>query len=985
MTKYEWVQNDHEEIETDLTTLDGAPRDLDLTGRKVNYVLRHYLGPKVADKEANVQGTTAKVELTPDNLSRTSKHMAEWVITGGEDDPTTLPKDGSIGAKVRASVDNGGNVAEPLVEDKTVDTLTVNGLTGSLTDGTEIDDLVGTNLSVSGGTLKATDTDTQLSDEDVQDLVAGLLSGSGATSVSYDDSNDSVTVESTDTNTQLSGEQVEDIVAELVEGSGATSVSYDDTNGTLTVDSTDTDTQLSDEEVQDVVADFVLAGNNVAVSYDDSGNVLSVSSTDTNTQLSDEEVEDIIGGLVTGSGATSVSYDDSNGTLTVESTDTDTQLSDEDVQDVVGGLVTGSGATSVSYDDSNDVLTVSSTDTDTQLSSEEVEDMVASYLLGGNNVQISYDDANDTLTIDANHDHSGETLGTSSSPVSTVHADVTNAGELSADTSTTAEKPVYDVASYGATGDGSTDDTAAIQSAIDTGISNGGGTVYLPNGTYVISDELVVGDGISIEGDGRDATAIETDQSGSGASFPGAMIAGTDVSDFHLEGLSMVGPGVNASYGAMLYLDRNNADNVPNVSVEDVFGEGFAAGNAFAINTPIMCNFRNLRVQKVSGTGIAMFNGGTSVNMDNCYTLTCTEAGFFLQTITYSTLRGCAAEGCGVGYDFDRLRNSAVIGCGAEENFYRTDSYPGVHYRFVGGSHNELNTSYARGFVDNGDVSQLAYIEADNTELDVEQFRGVYETVAPSDDYRVQNGATVGVVESDFEGPGRTGTPVYERADGDVISQSVTTGELSVTRDFNPAGTESVHFNFLPPVEYLRDNSSGSGFGAISKPGALLFGTGGTQDSLGECWYHPGDDNDVTSPIEIQDWSRDRSWRCYVSVNDVGEIIRFGNGLLRDDHQWIGFEFDSGALYAVSNDSNTKNRTQIDSAPSPGAYDFRMEFTSGTRTVYYVDGTQRAEHTSNLPSGDSRAPFILAGRAENQNSATDAQGGYQKIELVVHK
>lgn len=42
-------------------------------------------------------------------------------------------------------------------------------------------------------------------------------------------------------------------------------------------------------------------------------------------------------------------------------------------------------------------------------------------------------------------------------------------------------------AAYGATGDGSTDDTAAIQAALDQVQTDGGGTVYVPGGTYSIA------------------------------------------------------------------------------------------------------------------------------------------------------------------------------------------------------------------------------------------------------------------------------------------------------------------------------------------------------------------------------------------------------------------------------------------------------------------------------------------------------------------
>lgn len=44
----------------------------------------------------------------------------------------------------------------------------------------------------------------------------------------------------------------------------------------------------------------------------------------------------------------------------------------------------------------------------------------------------------------------------------------------------------FNVRDYGATGDGATDDTAAIQAAIDA-LPAGGGTVFLPAGTYLVS------------------------------------------------------------------------------------------------------------------------------------------------------------------------------------------------------------------------------------------------------------------------------------------------------------------------------------------------------------------------------------------------------------------------------------------------------------------------------------------------------------------
>jgi hypothetical protein len=51
---------------------------------------------------------------------------------------------------------------------------------------------------------------------------------------------------------------------------------------------------------------------------------------------------------------------------------------------------------------------------------------------------------------------------------------------------------VYNVKDYGAVGDNVTDDYAAIQRAVDSCHSQGGGKVYFPNGMYAISQSIVV-------------------------------------------------------------------------------------------------------------------------------------------------------------------------------------------------------------------------------------------------------------------------------------------------------------------------------------------------------------------------------------------------------------------------------------------------------------------------------------------------------------
>lgn len=64
---------------------------------------------------------------------------------------------------------------------------------------------------------------------------------------------------------------------------------------------------------------------------------------------------------------------------------------------------------------------------------------------------------------------------------------------------------------YGATGDGSTDDTAALQAAIDAAEAAGGGIVFFPKGTYRTTAALSLTGKVSLWGAGQNASAIVID------------------------------------------------------------------------------------------------------------------------------------------------------------------------------------------------------------------------------------------------------------------------------------------------------------------------------------------------------------------------------------------------------------------------------------------------------------------------------------------
>ena len=64
------------------------------------------------------------------------------------------------------------------------------------------------------------------------------------------------------------------------------------------------------------------------------------------------------------------------------------------------------------------------------------------------------------------------------------------------------------VTQFGAKGDGVTDDTAAIQAAIEFVKNAGRGEIFFPTGTYIVSSPIIFYSNMIIRGNGREATKI---------------------------------------------------------------------------------------------------------------------------------------------------------------------------------------------------------------------------------------------------------------------------------------------------------------------------------------------------------------------------------------------------------------------------------------------------------------------------------------------
>lgn len=109
----------------------------------------------------------------------------------------------------------------------------------------------------------------------------------------------------------------------------------------------------------------------------------------------------------------------------------------------------------------------------------------------------------------------------------------------------------FNVKHYGATGNGTTNDSAAIQAAIDAAEAAAGGTVYFPPGTYKITSGLTVeAAGVRLVGAGRMASVISSSLSAGGKML--TLGDGTNVlTHIEVRDLGFTG-SANANYGVWL-------------------------------------------------------------------------------------------------------------------------------------------------------------------------------------------------------------------------------------------------------------------------------------------------------------------------------------------------------------------------------------------------------------------------------------------------
>lgn len=207
---------------------------------------------------------------------------------------------------------------------------------------------------------------------------------------------------------------------------------------------------------------------------------------------------------------------------------------------------------------------------------------------------------------------------------------------------------------FGAKGDGSADDTAAIQAAINS--LSAGGTVYFPNGTYLVSADLTVPSGITLKGD--TASVVER--------MPNALTTYyifrvLESSNVHFENLFINGErekheGTAGEWGMGIGFEAAENCSVRNCTISDCWGDGIYIGSHGSVGC------KNITVDGVK-IDYARRNGISVINADGLMITDCDIRNTSGTAPQYGICFECNA-------DTDSVRNASVTRCVFTDNKY---------------------------------------------------------------------------------------------------------------------------------------------------------------------------------------------------------------------------------------------------------------------------------------------------------------------------
>jgi Pectate lyase superfamily protein/Right handed beta helix region len=126
----------------------------------------------------------------------------------------------------------------------------------------------------------------------------------------------------------------------------------------------------------------------------------------------------------------------------------------------------------------------------------------------------------------------------------------------------------FDVKDYGATGNGSTDDKQKIQDAITAADNAGGGVVWFPPGTYMVSGRIQCKTGVWLRGAGSKSVIKATNTSNEQTVF-GFGVNDVTISDLVIDGNRTGRTGITTLHGNVRFDGTSDSTQSQNIHVHD--------------------------------------------------------------------------------------------------------------------------------------------------------------------------------------------------------------------------------------------------------------------------------------------------------------------------------------------------------------------------------------------------------------------------------
>lgn len=183
------------------------------------------------------------------------------------------------------------------------------------------------------------------------------------------------------------------------------------------------------------------------------------------------------------------------------------------------------------------------------------------------------------------------------------------------------------VLEYGAVGDGTTDDTLAIQAALDQA-----DLVTIPAGTYKIATLNITRSGVTLRGDGRGATTL---LSTTGAPLVTAVgPVGDFLRDVHLSDMTLIGNSLSNQIGISLMRVRDSSISTVRATM--------MGNNAINVFESRDVNVRGVEADRSRDFGILVFQS-EAIAVEGCHVHTMLDAARAHLGIQFKSSRRCRA------------------------------------------------------------------------------------------------------------------------------------------------------------------------------------------------------------------------------------------------------------------------------------------------------------------------------------------------------